>query len=72
MVKSGSTPYRQGDVNSAPAPIDRIWLRLGRVLQRYRYGVSALDQIALSVFGFALNLCLVRALSATDYGIVTL
>lgn len=37
-----------------------------------RYGISALDQIALSVFGFALNLVLVRALTATDYGIVSL
>ncbi|HXO03875.1 MAG TPA: hypothetical protein VN900_17555, partial [Stellaceae bacterium] len=28
--------------------------------------------MALSVFGFALNLCLLRTLSATDYGIVSL
>ena len=72
MVKSGSTPYRQDDLKPALAPMARMRRRLGGVLQRYRYGVSALDQIALSVFGFALNLCLVRALSATDYGIVTL
>ena len=46
--------------------------RLAGTLDRYRYGVSALDQMALSVFGFALNLGLIRALSAADYGIVTL
>jgi O-antigen/teichoic acid export membrane protein len=46
--------------------------RLGAALARYRYAVAALDQAALSVFGFALNLCLLRALSATDYGIVSL
>ncbi|HZK90102.1 MAG TPA: hypothetical protein VFC56_08160 [Stellaceae bacterium] len=46
--------------------------RLSAVLVRYRYAVAALDQISLSVFGFALNLCLLRALSASDYGIVSL
>jgi O-antigen/teichoic acid export membrane protein len=46
--------------------------RLAAMLARYRYVVAALDQTALSVFGFALNLCLLRALSATDYGIVSL
>jgi O-antigen/teichoic acid export membrane protein len=46
--------------------------RLTAVLARYRYAVAALDQAALSVFGFALNLCLLRTLSATDYGIVSL
>src|ERR1700733_4963968 len=46
--------------------------RLTAVFARYRYAIAALDQMALSVFGFALNLCLLRALSATDYGIVSL
>jgi len=46
--------------------------RLIAVFTRYRYAVAALDQMALSVLGFALNLCLLRALSATDYGIVSL
>jgi len=45
---------------------------LSAVFARYRYTVAAVDQIALSVFGFALNLCLLRALSAEDYGIVSL
>src|ERR1700733_6223142 len=46
--------------------------RLTAVFARYRYAIAALDQASLSVFGFALNLCLLRALSATDYGIVSL
>src|SRR3984893_7613971 len=46
--------------------------RLTGVFARYRYAVAALDQVALSIFGFALNICLLRALSATHYGIVSL
>jgi O-antigen/teichoic acid export membrane protein len=46
--------------------------RFTGVLTRYGYAVAAFDQAALSVFGFALNICLLRALSATDYGIVAL
>jgi len=46
--------------------------RIATVFARYRYAVAAFDQAALSAFGFALNLCLLRALSATDYGIVSL
>jgi O-antigen/teichoic acid export membrane protein len=46
--------------------------RFADVFARYRYAVAAFDQVALSVFGFALNICLLRALSATDYGIVSL
>ena len=46
--------------------------RLAAVFARYRYAAAALDQMALSIFGFALNLCLLRTLSATDYGIVSL
>jgi len=46
--------------------------RLAAVFARYRYAAAALDQMALSVFGFALNVCLLRTLSATDYGIVSL
>lgn len=56
----------------ALAPLAQLRSQLAGALDRYRYGVSAFDQMALSVFGFGLNLCLVRALSATDYGIVTL
>ena len=46
--------------------------RLTAVFARYRYAVAALDQMALSIFGFALNICLLRTLPATDYGIVSL
>src|SRR5258708_572516 len=46
--------------------------RFTGVFARYRYAVAAFDQAALSVFGFALNICLLRALSATDYGVVSL
>jgi O-antigen/teichoic acid export membrane protein len=56
----------------ASAPIAQLRTRLAGFTGPWRYGVSALDQIALSVFGFALNLVLVRALSASDYGIVSL
>jgi O-antigen/teichoic acid export membrane protein len=56
----------------ASAPYTRLRLRLAGQFGRFRYGISALDQIALSVFGFGLNLVLVRALAATDYGIVSL
>src|SRR4026208_1266664 len=56
----------------APVPIAQLRTRLTGLLGQWRYGISALDQIALSVFGFALNLVLVRALSATEYGIVSL
>ena len=45
---------------------------LRALLARSRYAVAALDQMALSVFGFALNIVLLRALSETDYGIVSL
>jgi O-antigen/teichoic acid export membrane protein len=46
--------------------------RLIAGLARFRYAGAALDQVALSILGFALNLCLLRILSATDYGIVSL
>lgn len=59
-------------MNFASAPIAQLRTRLAGFLGQWRYGISALDQIALSVFGFALNLVLVRALSATEYGIVSL
>jgi O-antigen/teichoic acid export membrane protein len=52
--------------------LDPLRPRVTAWLARYRYGVAALDQIALSVFNFGLTLCLVRALSATDFGIVSL
>src|SRR6476646_7125820 len=59
-------------MNFASAPIAQLRTRLAGFLGQWRYGISALDQIALSIFGFGLNLVLVRALSATDYGIVSL
>jgi O-antigen/teichoic acid export membrane protein len=46
--------------------------RLAALAARYRYAVAALDQMALSVFGFALNVVLLRTLSTTDYGVVSL
>ena len=52
--------------------LGRLRPRLRELAGRYRYAVSTLDQMALSVFGFGLNLVLVRALTATDYGIVSL
>ncbi len=52
--------------------IARLSPQIGALVARYRYAVAALDQIALSLFGFALNLCLIRALSATDFGMVSL
>ncbi|HEY1796698.1 MAG TPA: hypothetical protein VGG57_11325 [Stellaceae bacterium] len=46
--------------------------RVSALARRFRYAIAAIDQIALSLFGFALNLVLVRVLSATDFGIVSL
>jgi O-antigen/teichoic acid export membrane protein len=57
---------------SSVAVLDRWRPRVAALLQRSRYAIAALDQIALSLFGFALNLVLVRVLSATDFGIVSL
>jgi O-antigen/teichoic acid export membrane protein len=45
---------------------------LSALFARYRYAVAALDQMALSVFGFLLNVVLLRTLSAADYGTVSL
>jgi O-antigen/teichoic acid export membrane protein len=59
-------------MSSELGAIGRPRPRIAVVFARYRYAVSALDQAALSVFGFALNLCLLRALPATGYGIVSL
>jgi O-antigen/teichoic acid export membrane protein len=59
-------------MSQGSAPLGRVRSRVFALLDRFRYGVSALDQLALSLFGFALNLCLIRELSATDYGAVTL
>jgi O-antigen/teichoic acid export membrane protein len=52
--------------------LGRPWPRLTALAVRYRYAVAALDQMALSVFGFALNVVLLRTLSTTDYGVVSL
>jgi O-antigen/teichoic acid export membrane protein len=46
--------------------------RAAALIARNRFAASALDQIALSVFNFGMSLCLVRALSTTDFGIVSL
>jgi hypothetical protein len=56
----------------ASTSVTRLRSRLSVALGRYRFGFAAVDQIALSLFSFGLNLCLVRALTATEYGIVTL
>jgi O-antigen/teichoic acid export membrane protein len=45
---------------------------LAALFARYRYAGAALDQMALSVFGFLLNIVLLRTLSAADYGTVSL
>jgi O-antigen/teichoic acid export membrane protein len=59
-------------MTSSAGTVDRLWPRVAALARRSRYAVAALDQVALSLFGFALNLVLVRALSATDFGIVSL
>src|SRR5260370_15576183 len=46
--------------------------RLAGLIARFRYAVSALDRMGLSLFSFVLTLCLLRLLSATEFGIVTL
>jgi O-antigen/teichoic acid export membrane protein len=57
---------------SSVVALDRWRPRLTALVRHSRYATAALDQIALSLFGFALNLVLVRVLSATDFGIVSL
>jgi len=57
---------------SSVGTLDRWWPRVAALVRRSRYAIAALDQVALSVFGFALNLVLVRVLSAADFGIVSL
>jgi O-antigen/teichoic acid export membrane protein len=57
---------------STAVPAGRARPRLAALVARYRYAVPALDQVALSLFNFALNLVLVRLLTATDFGIVSL
>jgi len=52
--------------------VDRPRFALSALFARYRYAVAALDQMALSVFGFLLNIVLLRTLSAADYGTVSL
>jgi hypothetical protein len=56
----------------ASTSVTRLRSRLAVALGRYRFGFAAADQIALSLFSFGLNLCLVGALTATEYGVVTL
>jgi O-antigen/teichoic acid export membrane protein len=45
---------------------------LSTLLHRYRYLVSAVDQIGLSVFNFILNIALLRFLTTTEYGVMSL
>jgi O-antigen/teichoic acid export membrane protein len=52
--------------------VNRPRFALSALSARYRYAVAAFDQMALSVFGFLLNIVLLRTLSAADYGIVSL
>src|SRR3974390_261592 len=59
-------------MTSDTGALSRPRLRLAALFARYRYAVAAFDQMALSVFGFALNVVLLRTLSTADYGIVSL
>jgi O-antigen/teichoic acid export membrane protein len=47
-------------------------VRLSIWLGRLRYAVAAADQIGLSLFSFGLNFCLLRILTAQEFGVVTL
>lgn len=57
---------------SAVVSLERLRPRVAAWVGRYRYAVPALDQVTLSLFSFVLNLILVRLLSATEFGIVSL
>lgn len=59
-------------MTSSAGTIDWLRPRIAALVRRYRYAAAALDQIALSLFAFVLNLCLVRILSPTDFGVVSL
>ena len=50
----------------------RLRSRLAGLVTRFPYAVSALDRMGLSLFSFVLSLCLLRLLSATEFGIVSL
>jgi O-antigen/teichoic acid export membrane protein len=52
--------------------VGRPRFALTALFARYRYAVAAFDQMALSVFGFLLNIVLLRTLSADDYGTLSL
>src|SRR5260370_30623904 len=55
-----------------PVTIPRLRSRLAGLIARFPYAVSALDRMGLSLFSFVLSLCLLRLLSATEFGIVSL
>src|SRR5579883_3412208 len=57
---------------STAVPAGPVRVRLAAFFGRCSYAVAAADQVALSLFNFVLNLALVRLLSATDFGIVSL
>jgi O-antigen/teichoic acid export membrane protein len=57
---------------SAIGSIDRLRPRLAAWAERHWYAVPALDQVSLSLFNLGLNLVLVRLLTATDFGVVSL
>ncbi|HTQ33510.1 MAG TPA: hypothetical protein VMI30_05020 [Stellaceae bacterium] len=52
--------------------VGRPRVAISALLARCRYAVAAFDQMALSVFGFALNVVLLRTLSTNDYGVASL
>ena len=55
-----------------PVALPRLRARLTEMIARFPYAVSALDRIGLSLFSFVLSLVLLRVLTATEFGIVSL
>src|SRR5712691_7126851 len=55
-----------------PVTIPQLRSRLAGLIARFPYAVSAFDRMGLSLFSFVLSLCLLRLLSATEFGIVSL
>ena len=54
------------------ASADRRPSPIGPFLNRYRYAVAAVDQVAISLLNFGLTFSLLRMLSATEFGIIAL
>jgi O-antigen/teichoic acid export membrane protein len=57
---------------SAAVYCSRVIPVVRALILRFPFAISALDRVGLSLFNFFLNLCLVRVLSATDFGLVSL